>query len=68
MRARGNADAFFFLGEADEDHFRILFGHADQVHQPGFGKRRAQADAAAFERSVDDTRIGLGDRHRKSSL
>ena len=65
MRARGNADAFFFLDEAEEDHVWIVFGHADEVHQPGLGKRRAQADAAAFERGVDDARIGLGDRHRR---
>jgi len=35
MRARGNADVFFFLGEAEEDHSWIVFGHADEVHQPG---------------------------------
>src|SRR5712691_5217720 len=63
MRACGEADAFLFLGEADESHLRIVFGDLNEVHEPGFREGRKELDAAGFEGLVDELRIFERDGH-----
>lgn len=63
MRAGGEANAFFFLGETDESHLWIVFSDVDQVDEPGFRKSGKQLDAARFERAVDELRIFERDGH-----
>ena len=63
VRASGEADAFFFLGEADESHLRVVFGDLNEVDEPGFRQGGKQLDPARFERAVDELRIFEGDRH-----
>ena len=48
MGARGNTHAFFLFGQAHQDHLRVVFSHANQVHKPGLGKRRNQPYAACL--------------------
>ena len=54
VRAHGNADAFFFLGQPHERDVRIVVGEPDQVHEPGFRQRRDQAHAAVLQGVEDD--------------
>src|SRR5712691_6633501 len=63
MRACGEADAFLFLGEADESHLRIVFGDLNEVHEPGFREGRKELDAAGFEGAVNELRIFERDGH-----
>src|SRR5206468_1858507 len=63
MRAGGEADAFFFLGEADESHLRIVFGNLNEVNEPGFGERGKKLDAAGFERVINELRVLERDGH-----
>ena len=55
VRARRDADPFFFLREANQRHLGIVFRHPNQMHQPGFRQRRHEPDARGLERVVDDS-------------
>ena len=54
VRARRDADAFLFLRQPHQDHLGIVFGQADQVHEPRLRQRRHQANAARLQRVVDE--------------
>ena len=59
MSAHGDAHALLFLGQADQDHVRVLLRHADQVDQPRFGKSGQQAHSGILQGLVDDVRVRL---------
>jgi len=44
---------FLLLRETDEDHFRVVVGHPDEMDEPGLGERRNQPDPAVLEGVVD---------------
>src|SRR6185436_18277223 len=63
VRPSRDADAFLLLREADEGHRRILFRHANEVHEPRLRKRGDDPHADGLEALVDQFRGGCGYWH-----
>ena len=51
----GIATAFLLFRQSHQDHVGVVFGHSNQMDQPGLGQRRQQANAARRERLVNQS-------------